>query len=33
MGGDASAFVPASVAAWLKAKFAGKPGSGTTSGT
>src|SRR5882672_2787680 len=32
MGGDISAFVPASVAARLKAKFAGKPKSGTTSG-
>src|SRR5712675_2921139 len=33
MGGDVSAFVPSSVAARLKAKFAGKPGSGPTSGT
>ena len=32
MGGDVSAFVPASVAARLKAKFAGKPSSGPTSG-
>ncbi len=32
MGGDVSAFVPASVAARLKAKFAGKPRSGPTSG-
>src|SRR3979411_3091874 len=32
MGGDVSAFVPASVAARLKAKFAGKPKSGPTSG-
>src|SRR6266853_3308306 len=31
MGGDISAFVPAAVAGRLKAKFAGKPGSGTTS--